>query len=158
MLNDRLESLDGLLEIFDVPVIVIGGTEEEAGLRRQEFICNICVDDQFIVIGATLDTLENLFAVFDEILQSIDRDLNRLAVIDTIGTVVDEELMDRIGLASVHDLLFVRLACFDVFVDDSVELVVLDVILGKVRPGINECLLAHRNLDSLGNTVQVATV
>lgn len=30
VLNDRLESLDGLLEILDVPVIVVGGTEEEA--------------------------------------------------------------------------------------------------------------------------------
>lgn len=30
VLNDRLESLDGLLEIFDVPVIVVGGTGEEA--------------------------------------------------------------------------------------------------------------------------------
>ena len=33
MIDDRLESLDGLLEIFDVPVIVIVGIEEEPRLR-----------------------------------------------------------------------------------------------------------------------------
>ena len=82
VLNDRLESLDGLLEIFDVPVIVIGGTEEEAGLRGQELHCCLRVDKRTLVVNFSL---KDLFATINEILDDIDRHLDRLAVINAVN-------------------------------------------------------------------------
>ena len=75
VLNDRLESLDGLLEIVDVPVIVIGVTEEEAGLRGQELHCRRRVDKRTIIVNLPL---KDLFATINEIFQNIDRNLDEL--------------------------------------------------------------------------------
>lgn len=155
VLNDRLESLDGLLEIFDVPVIVIGGTEEEAGLRGQELHCCLRVDKRTLVVNFSL---KDLFATINEILDDIDRHLDRLAVINAVSSVVDEELVNRIGLAPVHEFFFVRLVALDVMVDDGVELTCLIEMLGKVRVPVGICLLTHCALNRFGNTVQVTAL
>lgn len=57
--DDRLQGLDGLFEILNVPFVVIGATEEESVARRQEIVSNVLVDARSIglVIGASKDAL-----------------------------------------------------------------------------------------------------
>ena len=48
---------------------------------------------------------EDRFTAPDEICEIVNRHLDRLAFIDTICTRVNEELVNRIGLAPVHVLV-----------------------------------------------------
>ena len=58
-----------------------------------------------------------------------------------VSSVVDEELVNRIGLAPVHEFFFVRFTALDVMVDDGVELTCLTEMLSKVWIPVGICLL-----------------
>ena len=97
--DDRLQSFDCLLEVFNVPFVVIGATEEESLARRQKIVGNVLVDARSIGIRPAD---EDQFTTPDEICEIVNRYLDRLAFIDTICTDVNEELVNRVGLAPVH--------------------------------------------------------
>ena len=42
--DDGLQGLDGLLEILNVPFVIIGATEEESVACRQKIVGNVLVD------------------------------------------------------------------------------------------------------------------
>lgn len=97
--DDRLQGLDGLFEILNVPFVVIGAAEEESVARRQKIVGNVLVDARSIGIWPAD---EDRFTTPDEICEIVNRYLDRLTLVNAICACIDKELVDRVGLAPVH--------------------------------------------------------